>query len=148
MASTELVPMTKTELVAYLQGVDLGDATDTTESEYDLAIKILGAETLDKALEPDDVRKSETLVGTTFVVQSCSWRRSFQHDKAGRRYGFLTCVDADGVTFYTSMGGSQPVLLLTRLVRDDGLPAQLTFTETETGSGNTMTRLEIPSPDF
>lgn len=147
MTSTELVSMTRDEVVAYLRGDDIAGDTDTTESDYELALKVLGAETLEKALEPEDVRKSETLVGSTFAILGVSWRRSVKHKKEGERYAFITCADAAGTKFYTSCGATQVVLILTRLIRDGSLPAVMTLTATETDGGNTLLRLEIPEAD-
>lgn len=139
--------LSKDELTRWLSGVDLPDNGESDEGDYEAALRILGADTLEKALAPDDVRKSESLIDTSFVVTSVRWNQSTKLDRGPRRYAFLSCVDLDGVKFYTSIGGTYPVLALARMERDGDFPVKVKLTGTTTGSGNTMTRLEL-DPDF
>lgn len=140
--------LTKEELQRWLSGVDIEENDDTSESDYELALKILGTSDLADALKPDDGRTTDSLIGTEFTILSCSWRKSTKKEDGEGRYGFLWCVDADGVKFFTTCGATQPVLLLARLMRDDMLPIKVGLEATKTNSGNTMKRLVLASPDF
>jgi len=141
----DISTLSKDELARWLSGVDLQDNTDTAESDFDLAMKILGADTLDKALEPDDIRESKSMVGKTFTILAVDWHRSTKTSERGdRRYAFLRCVDEDGVKFFCSCGATQVVLMLARLLRDNQLPATMTFEAQDTNTGNTMIKLAPP----
>lgn len=139
--------LSKEQLTRWLSGVDLPDNGESDEGDYEAALRILGAATLEKALAPDDVRKSESLIDTSFVLAGIQWHQSTKLERGPRRYAFCSCIDGDGVKFYTSIGGTYPVLALARMERDGDFPVKVKLTGTQTGSGNTMTRLEL-DPDF
>jgi predicted aspartyl protease len=142
------VPLTPQLVEAWLRGDDLGDVDEVDQLDYETALRILGADTLAKALEPDDVRKSRDLVGKTFVVSSVKWRRSTKSEDGAGRYAVMSCVDEDGVPFITSCGATKVVLQLRRAQLGNDLPAQFSLAADETSAGRTVMSLVAPEAPF
>lgn len=147
-ATGELVPLSKEMVVAWLAADDLKDQEPVEEVDLDEAIRILGADTLEEALKPTDVRKFETLPGKTFTVLSVRWRRSTKYNPDGARLAILSCVDSDGVPFITSTASTKPVLKLRKAQLGNYLPTSFAMVSDDTSSGNTVFDLVIPDKDF
>jgi len=148
MTSTDLVPLTKAELTAWLSGADITEDDTTDEITYDQALRIFNAETPEEVLRDDQVRKAATLEGQTFTVLSVSWRKSTKSEDGAGRYAFMTCADPDGVKFLTSCGATKVVLQLRKAELAGWLPWTVSLDAIDTNAGRTMLQLSAPSPDF
>lgn len=148
MTQAELVPLTKAELTDWLAGADISDADDTDEINYDQALRILQATDVDAVLADDQLRKSDTLVGQTFVITGVSWRKSTMNENGPGRYALLTCVDGNGEQFLTSCGATKVVLQVRKAELEGWLPWAVQLDAVSTASGRTMLQLIAPEKDF
>lgn len=148
MTSTDLVPLTKVELTAWLSGADITEDDTSDEITYDQALRILGAETSAEVLKDDAVVKSADLVGRTFVVTAVSWRKSTKSEDGAGRYAFMTCVNADGEQFLSSCGATKVVLQLRKAELAGWLPWKVSMEAIDTNAGRTMLQLTAPESDF
>lgn len=144
----ELVPMTQAMLVEWLNGEDIAEDDGSDENVYELALKILGAETEADVLKQDDVRKIETILDQAIVVRSIRWRKSTKRDDGKGRYALMQCVDADGAPFIASCGATKVVLQLRKAQLAGWLPWRVTFNGEQTQGGNTVYELVPATEDF
>lgn len=142
----DLVPMTQAMLVQWLRGEDIPDDDNSDELTYEMALKILGADSPEAALAKDDVRKVASLVGTGFAVRSVQWRRSTKSEDGAGRYAVMQCVDADGVAFLSSCGATKVVLQLRKAQLAGWLPWKVSLDATETSNNRTVYEL-VPAPE-
>lgn len=144
----DLEPLTPELVKAWLDGDAL---TEDDVAEFDafaLAQKILGADTPEKVLSQDDIRKSAELVGETFAILGVVWRKSVKREDGKGRYAVLSCADEDGAGFMWSCGATKVVLQVRKAQLEKWLPWVVTLNSEETNSGNTVYELVAPSPDF
>lgn len=147
-AKVTATTLSKADLTAWLRGEDISEDDNSDEITFDQAVRILSADSPEKVLSDDDVRKSESLVGQTFTILSASWRKSTKSEDGAGRYAFLSCVDAEGVPFYSSCGATKVVLQVRKAELEGWFPWTVTLGAVDTNSGRTMLQLEAPSTDF
>lgn len=144
----DMVPMTQALLVSWLRGEDIAEDDDSDELAYELAVRILGAESEAEALKQDDVRKVATLVDQNFVVLSVTWRKSTKSEDGAGRYALMRCADADGVPFLSSCGATKVVLQLRKAQLAGWLPWRVSLNAEETSNKRTIYELVPASEDF
>jgi len=148
MSDTSVVPMSRDELTAWLDGVDLPEIDDTDEVTYEIAMQILQASSPEKLFSPDQVKHAKQLVGIPFIIRELRWRRSTAKEDGTGRYAIMQCVSRDGEAFVASCGGTQVCLQLRRAELEGWLPYCVTVRAMPTSSGFTAFRLETPDNGF
>lgn len=148
MTSTELVPLTKSELSAWMRGDDIETVDDAGEVDYEQALAILSAETPEAVLANLEVTPERELIGQTFTIVSVTWRKGNKSENGNNRFAFVRCADENGETFATSMGGAKVVLQLRKYEIEGWLPAQFTYESVQTNNGREMRQLVAPENPF
>jgi len=148
MTSTELVTLTKPELIAWMRGDDLTDDDNTDELTYETAMRILAATDEAGVLAVDDVRPVKDLIDSTFLIRGVTWRKSTKSEDGAGRYALLQCTDADGVNFLTSCGATKVVLQVRKYEVAGWLPAAVTLSSQTTSNNRTVYELTPPKGNF
>lgn len=146
--TTELVPLTKADLVAWMRGDEITDDDNTDEMTYDLALRILQADDQAAVLSKDDVRPVNTLIDASFVVTGVTWRKSTKSEDGAGRYAVMSCVDGDGVKFLSSCGATKVVLQLRKAELEGWFPWKVQLDAVTTSNNRTMYELAPPQADF
>lgn len=147
-APAQLVPLTKTELVAWLNGDDILEDDDNDELAYELAVRILSAEDETAVFKQDDVRKPETMADRDFVVRSISWRKSTKSKSGKGRFALMNCADHDGLPFIMSCGATKVVLQLRKAEISGWFPWHVVLNVETTSNNRDIYELVAPTPDF